>query len=267
MPEPTFEEIRERVIGYIKERRAHLDSSFQVPHLEAHIEDHLRRTYGERAKDDYADLFNDVLWDLMTRGVIAPYNRRNRSHGFLHVTKYGQQCIEQGRDLVYDPAGFLKGVLASVPKLDMVAKTYLEESISAFNKDLLLSSTITLGTASERLVILLIAAYAAALQPAARPTFEKKIAGSWISTQFEEFEESLGFKITSGAVPDEYEADFRTCVKPLFDLYRQNRNLAGHPTGLVIDKEILRAHLQAFAPYAQRLYKLLAFFEAKKDGL
>ena len=265
--EPTHAEIKSLIISEIKQRRYHLDRSFQIIYLERPIEEHLRQTYGEPARERHANLFNDVVWDLILSGIIAPWNSRNRDYSFLHVTAYGQTCIESGITLAYDPDGFLSEVARRVPRLDKVALLYLGEAVAGFNKGLLLSSTVMLGTVSEYLILLLINAYAKALQPGNRPTFQRKIERAWIATQFEEFENSFMNKVQSGAAPEQFEQDFRNCIKPLFELYRQNRNLAGHPSGITMDQDILRAHLQAFPSYADRLFKLIEFLDGKVDQL
>lgn len=267
MSEPTHTEIKALILTEIKQRRYHLDPSFQINYLVRPVDEFLRKKFGEPAREKYANLLNDVVWDLFVAGIIAPWNSQNRDYNFLHVTTFGQKCIESGITLAYDPEGFLAEVNRRVPKLDKIALLYLSEAVAAFNRGLLLSSTVMVGTASEYLIVMLVGTYVKALQPGNRPNFQKKIDGAWIATQFEEFEKSFLSKVQSGAAPEEFEQDFRNCIKPLFDLYRQNRNLAGHPSGVTMDQDILRAHLQAFPAYAERLFKLVAFLESKVDQL
>lgn len=105
MAEPTAAEIRAIIFSEIKERRYHLDASFQINYLVKPVEEFLRQKFNEPAREKYANLLNDVLWDLMVSGILAPWNSRNREFSHLHVTAYGQKCIESGITLAYDPEG------------------------------------------------------------------------------------------------------------------------------------------------------------------
>ena len=234
MSEPTFEELKGQVLEIIKAQGAPGERNFQLGAITEPVEEYLRQTYNEPAKQEYANLLNDVLWDLMLRGIIAPFSHGNRNWPWIHVTEYGWKCLDEGALLAYDPTGFLAEVHRLVPDLDKVAYTYLGESVAALNRELFLSSTITLGTASERLILILLAEYADALTPTSRERFSKKVDKRRIGASFEELEKSFKTKAGSGAIPDEYEHDFTTYIQPIFTLYRLHRNAAGHPTGTAV---------------------------------
>lgn len=70
--------------------------------------------------------------------------------------------------------------------------TYLEESIKTYNINALLSSTITLGCASEKALLLLIESYKNAIQDDGKQKkFAQKTEGRMIKRQFDEFTKCL----------------------------------------------------------------------------
>ena len=46
----------------------------------------------------------------------------------------------------------------------------------------------------------------------------------------------------------------------VFNLIRNTRNDAGHPTSTNIDRRLAYANLQLFIPYCSRIYNLIAYF-------
>jgi hypothetical protein len=54
-------------------------------------------------------VLNEILWDLLRQGVLAPgKNSLNPDLPFLHVTEYGARCLEEGDILVHDPDRFVE---------------------------------------------------------------------------------------------------------------------------------------------------------------
>jgi len=107
---------------------------------------------------------------------------------FYHVTEYGKSAIANGPQSPYDPDGYLNRLKATIPNLDPVILTYLNESLHTFRIGCLLSSSVTLGCASEKAMLLLIDAYASALPSGAtKDRFIKATEGKMIKTQYDEF--------------------------------------------------------------------------------
>ena len=77
----------------------------------------------------------------------------NAGHPWLTITDFGKECIKSGNFLPYDPDGYVRELTSQVPALDGLTITYLRESIATYNSEHLLSSAITLGVASENIIL------------------------------------------------------------------------------------------------------------------
>ncbi len=72
------------------------------------IENDVRRLDETYERHDVL-LLQEVLWELLVQGVLAPgKNSLNLNLPFVHVTPYGAQCLEDGRILVHDPDGYIQ---------------------------------------------------------------------------------------------------------------------------------------------------------------
>ena len=109
-------------------------------------------------------LAGEIMWDLIIEGVLRPGDS-NGSQVFphFHLTERGIELVKHGVASPYDPDGYLKRLDSDSPGLDPIIRMYVEESLSTFRIGSLLSSTITLGCASEHALLNLIDAYAQAL--------------------------------------------------------------------------------------------------------
>ena len=53
-------------------------------------------------------MLNEVLWDLLLQGILAPgKNSLNPDLPFVHVTEYGTRCLEDGEILAHDPDRYI----------------------------------------------------------------------------------------------------------------------------------------------------------------
>jgi hypothetical protein len=201
-----------------------------------------------------------IFWDLIIEGIIRPglADGVNDKYPFYHVTERGQQMIAEGSASPYDPDGYLKRLMADVPNLDPVVLTYLTEALSTFRIGCLLSSTISLGCASEKLLLLLIDAYASALPSDRQTKFRKEVDGRMIKRQFDDFCKHLESAIKPKLLAD-LKDDLDVHVLGVFTLIRNMRNDAGHPTGKVIDRQQANANLILFPVYARHVYRLIVW--------
>src|SRR5690606_22930479 len=102
----------------------------------------------------------------------------------------------------------------------------------------LLSSTISLGCASEKTLLLLIDSYLKSFKKIeGRERFEKKVKNRMIKIQFEEFHKD--FKRIVGHLPKELTDNYENILLGVFEMLRNQRNHAGHPVGCKVDKEML----------------------------
>jgi hypothetical protein len=203
-----------------------------------------------------------LIMDFMIEGILSPgINEVNPSLPFLKVTRHGKMVLDAGHPIAYDPEGYLTYLKTEVPNVDPVILTYVTESLQTFIRGNILASAVMLGVASEKAVLLLIGAYLAAIS-----NLEKKQALE------KKFEEAFSILRKFELLRKEFEPikkDLRTNVaddldiqlEGVFNLIRNIRNDAGHPTGVRIDRRQAYANLQLFIPYCKRVYDLITYFQ------
>ncbi|MFA6521587.1 MAG: hypothetical protein WCT53_04345 [Candidatus Gracilibacteria bacterium] len=204
----------------------------------------------------------EIIQELITAGYLYPGTSgdQNSSYPWLTITSHGQDAFLEEDWLPYDPEGYLKALKSKVPTIDDITLTYISEAVTAYHRRQLLSATITIGVASENLMLLLIEAYTNWIQDATRKAkFHKKVEGRFISTQYKEFKKE--FILDLKTLPNELQSDWETYLDGIFNFVRLNRNDAGHPTGKQFDAKVVYANLQVFAEYAQFISKLIQHFK------
>lgn len=207
------------------------------------------------------DRIREIIWDLIvSRLVTIGINSSNPNWPWLKLTEYGRQVVNSVLPTPHDPSGYLSRLQKEVPKIDNVIFTYLEESLRTYNIGALLSSTITLGCASEKALLILIEAFGNAIQNAKRKQkFEADTRGRLIKRQFDVFVQNLnGIK---GNLPGDIIDGVDTMLLGIFEMIRNYRNDAGHPSGKSISREQVYANLQVFIAYCKKVYQLKDFFE------
>jgi hypothetical protein len=206
----------------------------------------------------------DVFWDLIIEGVIRPGlgDEGNAELPFFHVTDQGRLALSAAGPSPYDPDGYLRRLKETIPKIDAVILTYLEESLHTFRIGCLLSSTVTLGCASEKTLMILIDAYANAMGAARQAKFRKDTEGKQIKTQFDEFRKQadghLRALLKTAGLADRLET-----LTGVFDMIRRQRNDAGHPIGVSLDRAQCYANLMVFPDYSRGMYDLIDWLNSQ----
>lgn len=182
----------------------------------------------------------------------------NSGHPFITITDFGKECIESGNFIPYDPDGYINELKSKVPSLDDVTLAYLRESIATYNSEHLLSCNITLGTASENMILVLIDAFIKAIaDPNLKNSFERRIEGKGIYAKYNEFRSELDrFK---SKIPADLTREIETYLDQTFQFIRINRNKTGHPTGISVNKKVAYSNLQVFAEYSKRVFELMDY--------
>lgn len=202
----------------------------------------------------------EVLWDLIIERVLTIGSYHNDSWPWLSLTDYGKKVIGSKLPIPNDPTGYLNRIKNEVPQLDAIIETYLIESIRTYNINQLLSSTITLGCASEKALMILIDAYKESFKDNSKKVnFSKKIEGKFIKTQFGEFDKSI--RLILAQLPYKLREDYTITLTGISQMIRYNRNQAGHPTGKAVDKDTLFANLQVFIPFCKYIYDLKDYLD------
>ncbi len=224
----------------------------------------------ERAHDGRENLekgdlgrLREICWNLITQGIITLGNDAdpNVSWPYFEVTEYGHKCIKEDRIFPYDPDGYIKNLLEEVPKLDDTIRLYLTESLQTFRRGNHLASTVMLGVASEKAFLLLVESL---INYLSIQSTKEKLSNSMkksrsIKALFDDFLKTLeGIR---GDIPSEVRGDLDVQLAGVFNLIRNYRNDAGHPTGRQISREQAYANLQVFVSYCKRVYDLIEFFE------
>jgi hypothetical protein len=207
------------------------------------------------------DNVREIIWNLIIERVVTiGMNSSNTNWPWLSLTKYGLEVAGSAEPVPHDPTGYLKRIKQVIPQIDPIILTYLEESLNTYNINALLSSTIALGCASEKALLLLIDSYANAIQETRKKAkFINETKGRMIKRQFDEFSKCITTII--GNMPRDISDGLNTVLLGIFEMIRNNRNDAGHPTGKSIPKEYAFANLQVFIPYCQKIYQLIEYFD------
>lgn len=201
-----------------------------------------------------------IIWDLILQGILTP-GVSEQSPGLPHVgvTNYGHECLKSMEILPHDPDGYLKHLQNEIPSIDDTITTYVAESLQTFLSGNLLASTVMLGGASEKAVLLLIEAYTSAISdPNKRKRFAQSIERFGILRKFKEFRKK--FDPIRKNVPYPISDDLDIQLDGIFNLIRNCRNDVGHPTGRKIDRRLAFSNLQLFIPYCRRIYELITHF-------
>lgn len=199
-----------------------------------------------------------IIWNLIIEGVVRPglNDGSNNDLPFFHVTDFGKQRLKDGPKSPYDPDGYLKRLRADVGEIDPTIVTYLNESLHTFRIGCLLSSTISLGCASEMALLLLISAYADALPESMQDKFRKNTEGRMIKRQFDEFRKMHDSHLKD-RLPSDLADGLDITLNAVFEMIRSQRNDAGHPTGREVSREQTYASLVIFPAYLKKVYDLI----------
>jgi len=194
--------------------------------------------------------------------------------GWLRLTSYGKSQLKAiGEDyypVFLDPAVTIRSLQSTIPNIDDIALKYFEESLWAIRKHLFLSAIVTMGCASERSILLLTEAIMDYYDdPKLREEFYKN---DKIKPKFDLIKRILGqrafkkelTKIFESDVPRSNDLkrlfiDLDNILDQMFQIYRINRNDAGHPSGIEFDQDITRAEAAMFRKYCKIIYGLISY--------
>lgn len=224
--------------------------------------------YLEEVSEIGKQRIGSVLWSLVSQEILYVDMPLDLSSGktsiVFDITEYGLQVLAAGIPVPHDPDGYLSHIKSEIPNIDDTIYTYISESINAYNHNLLLSATTTIGCASEKALLLLLEAYVPFLpSQKEQDSFLNRTKGRFIKTQFEEFQKS--FAGQKGRVDKELKDGIDIVISGIFEMLRQNRNSTGHPTGKSMPKDRVFASLQLFVTYCKRIYELIDFFNKNKS--
>lgn len=212
--------------------------------------------------DEIFTVVRETVQEFINNGFLYPGlpGDQNSDLPWLTITSYGKEAFFSEDWLPYDPEGYLKALRDKVPDIDDVTLSYIGESVVAFNQRHLLSATLTIGVASENLMLLLIEAYIDWLKGPRKSSLSKKIVDRWIYTQYKEFKQEFSLDVRN--LPKELQSDWEVYLDGVFNFIRLNRNDAGHPTGKALNAKVVYANLQIFADYSRYIFDLIKYFRS-----
>lgn len=259
------EEIKNKIIEYLKQQGPPPDNPHKRPHIQmgnlySLFGDYLKDVPGYQHDDTYS-IIREIVQEFINNGFLYPGlpGDQNSGYPWLSITEYGKEVFQKEDWLPYDSEGYVRALKERVPDIDDTTLAYISESVTAYNGRHLLSATLTLGVASENLMLLLIEAYSNWIKDATRKSaFEKKIKDRFIFTQYKEFKQEFINDVKD--LPKELQGDWETYLDGVFNFIRLNRNSAGHPTGKRLDAKVVYANLQIFAEYTSYIFQLIKSF-------
>jgi hypothetical protein len=210
-----------------------------------------------------------IIHEFYIEGIIIPGPRIrpdiiSQSHflifPFYHITEYGEKVLENTEYQPHDPSGYLKKIRTEISTLDPVIIRYLEECLNCFRHNLLLSAAVMLGCASEKAVLLLIESFGNTLGED-KSAFEKETNTFIISRKYNALWSRL--EPMAKSLPDGLGDQLGNIIDRTFDIIRNTRNEAGHPSGNTIEKETIHANLLLFPIFCKRIYKLINHFSGQ----
>jgi len=267
----TREEIRNKVLEYLKgqvilaqanphqKQQLQLGAIYELFQYNIDGEPHCQT-------EETRSIAREIVQELENSGFIyegqANLGSGMGSYPWYTITEYGKEALLKDDWLPYDPDGYIKALKIRIPNIDEITLTYISEAVSAYNHHHLLSATLTIGVASENLMLLLIEAYANWISDEKRrESFQNRIDGRSISKQYKEFKKEFlsDVKLFSRDI----QVNWETYLDGIFNFIRLNRNDAGHPTGRQFDVKVVYANLQVFSEYSQFIFSLYAEFLKK----
>lgn len=177
-------------------------------------------------------MLRQVFWDFIIQGVIVPGAPGNPNLPFFQLTEYGRKVVATGEYLPHDPTGYLERLRKSIPDADDTVVAYLAESLKAFQRDVLIGSTVMLGVAAERVFLLLCESLANALKDSAEELELRRLLKQnamkpkleWVLNKFRNLQ-SVQPRLP---LPD----NINVMITVVYDLLRVQRNDFGHPREL-----------------------------------
>lgn len=202
----------------------------------------------------------EVIEDLKDSKIIVQGAIHNNFEpGYIQLTDYGINCLKNDSIYIYDPEEYIQKLLTQVPEINEIALKYFIESIKTFKIGHLLSSTVCLGVASEKIILDLIESYKnSTFGDRNKTKLEKEF---FINKKFNIFYKSLidGKESIRDSITNIEELMEK--INYVFKNIKENRDDAGHPTGTNFDKDELEAFIRLFGKYARIVYDLKKIFD------
>jgi hypothetical protein len=260
----------EYILEILKEQRANLGN----------IRGFRNSAFGGKYKeiDEYA--IKEAWYNLFIDGWIMPSSDSVwLNNDWFTVTSYGKSQLGKiGEDyypVFLDPGSTISELKSAIPNIDPIAVKYFEEALWAIQKRLFLSATITMGGASESSILSLIDAvidyYEDATLTASfaktdkiKPKFDLLLGAIKSRNLKKELQSIFATDRVKCENIKEIFINVETVLQRMFDIYRINRNDAGHPTDIGSDPDLTRSEAAMFRKFCRIVYGLISYMDEAK---
>jgi hypothetical protein len=224
------------------------DALRRTPQTHVHaVESEVRQRASSYERGD-ALFVQEVIWELLTQGVLAPgKNSLNLHLPFIHVTEYGQRCLEEGTILVHDPDGYAARLQAETH--EMISPLVLEgaqDALFAFQRGLLRVSVVLLSRAALEVLVEL----------------EEGAGGSANrgrnAMQLPDLADSVRRVVAQRKLPSDLMDGFEQRLSELQAVACLAHTEAGAPRAVTTDRETVLGRLLLFPAQCRFAYALLA---------
>lgn len=206
----------------------------------------------------------DCLHDFFVEGLIRPGAADFADWPCFHLTAFGIAVLASPSSTPYDPDGYFAEI-RRISDVDEVVVSYVEESVAALRANLIRSSVIALGVASERSFKLMMEALAKAHQD---PQKAKAATGHLVNarnvrealTAFtNRYRGPLILALRQHEVGRSLADHFDTYFDTMLHNVREYRNDAGHALKVETSKRVAVAHLDMFPDYLAKVFGLISW--------
>ena len=185
---------------------------------------------------------------LVVRNIPGRLRGGYKDQFVVYLTSIGEKSDfdDEVLLLVDKPEEIVGALEQKVGDLDKVVRQYYLESLRAYQEELYISSVICLGAASERAILWLAESIESFCSKYQQPIQKRR-------RNISDLTKYLSGSILGDIFPNDatFETELRKRLVLLGDLYRENRNEAGHPktvdqSWLGEDQEILLIHFRRY---------------------
>lgn len=224
------------------------------------IENDLRKTVESYERHDVL-ILQEVLWDLLIQGVLAPgKNSLNLNLPFVHVTEYGAQCLEDGRILVHDPDSYIEHLQETAGKeIDDVVLHSVREALAVFLSGSAFSAVILLARAAEHLFDRLAATLIRAGHRDRRGTKQLEEWPRFSRRRTDAVIRSIQHR----SLPPRLDESIELQLNGLLALIQLSRNRDGSPRWTTPSRDQVRGFLLLFPDQCAFVYHLIDALEGK----
>lgn len=222
--------------------------------------------YYEQEELNPIDKFNvvEVVWDLIIERIISPgQDQSNVNFPFVSLTSFGKAVISESTPHYYDPDAYIGLLGEMVPNLDPVIEQYIFEGLNCFRSRLFFASTVMLGAAAEKAILLLLEAIAKSVgDQQKKKEVERLLDGARLPAIFDKIMETLTPLTKKDIIPYSIHQGCNEHLMSLFEMIRVQRNDAVHPVAGKVNRDKVFLSLQTLPVALQLVYHLIGWLDS-----